>query len=139
MPAKRKGGVRQRLQQEDDESKTATQATAEHLNGSSLAAYLIFLWSWGIISPQMVQKLAFHAHTDVARVGRHASGGKDVRLLRAQSVHMLSPLQIFGPLRSAYRCMHTCTHGLLRQHTHANTLEPHSMQSAPPVDTVRLA
>ena len=63
-PKKRKGGIRQRVAAARGED---AQLRDESLK-SSLAAFLIFLWSWGTLSPQMVQRIAAHAYSDVHAV-----------------------------------------------------------------------
>ena len=71
---RRRGGVRQRLAREAREA-TDARAAIEDLNGSSLVTFLVFLYAWGTVSPQMLQRLAMHAHADSCKMGRHASRG----------------------------------------------------------------
>ena len=59
---RRKGGLRQRLKQEEDQSEDATRC-----ENSVLAMLLLNLFAWGFFSPQRVQQIAEMAVRDIER------------------------------------------------------------------------
>jgi hypothetical protein len=109
QPKRRKGGIRQRLKQEKlEENRDA--APLE----SSLVCLLILLWSWGTLSPQMLQKIAHKAHADVCQLNaRNKSKLREhVEFDEFEDLRLLAGIGCEGVFsNNCHRDLQSCSYG----------------------------
>ena len=70
MDGRKFGGVRQRLARERESGAQHAAASSAQPLKSSLASFLVYSFTWGLMSPQLVQKLAVRAAEDITELNR---------------------------------------------------------------------
>jgi hypothetical protein len=93
-PQQRGGERQRRAQRADDAPEGAPQRS------SALATFLINMWCWGWLSPQVVQQIAMHAQTDIQRVRAEKKDLSDLKILAGLGTEGRYPNNINSELRT---------------------------------------